>query len=1232
MKTIHSLALRITLSALGLFAVAPNAWAQEDDYEFLPPHGWRGLAESGDDDATSRLAEGFEGLNAEPGKNTTIEPVDGAGGFDNVAPMLGAEEGPGGLDWDPSPTYRTKYKNGTDYVAGAGNRLQGNNWFLKIPYVTFDSGTNQYRVRFDANQFRVYTFSAGSTWVGQYGNKNSKIVRSGSSGSYIWSTYDTRGKAYTFQQASPANSRLTKIQGLGGAEITLTYGASTITVLQKPSASAGTELRRFTYTIASNRIDKIDIEEKISGTWTLYRKIDFTYHENIVGAVESTTGDLIGIQEDTLLSPASTWLTRKWVFKYFTGAYNVTANPGNPYQVKAVLGPQSVHDWEVANAGVVIYTKTTAQLASYVDRQYEYHTSKLLRQIDFKSGCGCGGGEGVYIYAWDAENTSAANLNTWFNRVTITLPSVNGSSRIIDYNKYGELLNHVAQEVAGNTSSRRWIMTWAHDTTGRLTDTYSVEACTAYTDATHAVTTTTSAGMRYQYTYDANSALLTATLRDPTSGNLNLQSRKSFDFLTSGDRRRFIKRIDRVFRAEVTTDDTNFANPDTVNYATTKLDYTYHATDALAVKKRTTTLPVVIAGENGLGTAVTALSYFETDGLPTWSKDGDGFVHYTGYNAQRRVVIQRVVNINTSAPPTPTLPVGSPQAIPAPPDVAFQTTSGLNLFTEWDHDPLRRAIKQISPAFNAWDGSSVVSTKTTSRWYYTKLSGGELVTVAYQHLIDGTSYFHYPIGLTVQNFEGHTLTSAAGVLVSANQDADITNDINTAKPTIEEAFSYGTPSHGALVRRTDYVYDGSKLTQDLVWSVADNSGASKYTTIHTYDAAGRRLTTRTPAGTYTRWTYDVLNRAKTTETGTDVGTPGNMTLVEERFYDDEQVLATNTGEGNLTELKRYTSQGGAARITDMTYDYRRRVTDSYEPLAVRESRTYTNLNQLSFLRKFDNLTLTAQTEHVYDAWGQELRTKEYRVPLVDTNSDSSYDYAKVERWRNGRGSVVKTLSQGKVFQKTQYDGAGRTVLSAVSYDAAETTSYAAAFDLVSDTVIEQTKYELDPTGAVQFSRHYQRRHDGSGTGDLTVGTTGNGRAQFAATWYDKVHRATHAVSYGTNGGPDLTTRPAGSPPSSSSASSLVSKYGYYLEGQTYVGQTLVYTTTESIDPMGLKGISQQDDAGHTIKQIENFVNWTSGTDDDRTREYAFDSVGRLSTITAKASTNDQVTLYTAAPN
>jgi RHS repeat-associated protein len=1210
MLSVKNPSLRVVLAG-GIIAslVLPRGLrAQEDDYEFVPPGGWRGLSETGDDDASSRLAEGFEGLDAEPGKDTSIEPVDGSGGFDNVAPRLGAEEGPGGLEWDPSPTYRTRYKGGTDYAAGSGNRLQGNNWFLKIPYVTTSS--SQVMVRFDANTFRVYDqdYYSPSNFYGRLGNKNSKIVRSGSSGYYVYSLYDTRGKTYTFEQASPASGRCTKIQGLGGAEITFEYYYSTeITVLQKPG-SAGSAVRKFVYAISgsgsSARIDKIDISEWDGSAWKLYRKIDFTYHEDVTSPAESATGDLVGIKEELLLTPASTWSERKWVFKYYTGTYNASTNPGYPYQVKAVLGPQSVHDWEAANPSTSIYTKTASELSSYVERTYEYESDKRLDELDLKGSCGCGSGVGLHTYAWDVNSSTPSDMNTWYRWVTITLPDPDGGgsqpspARIIDYNKYGQKLNSLLQEDAGNSSSRRWIETWSHDTTGRLTESFSPKASTSY--ASHAVTTNSTAGQRFQFSYDSNSALTTVTLRDPSNGNLNYQVKKAFSLVTSGDRRRFVKTSETHYPTETTTDTGGVA---------TSWSYSYHSSDALAVKKRTTTMPTISTGENGSGSAVTRSDYFETDGLHTWSKDGDGFVHYTGWDANRRTVTKTVRNIDTDS-------ADRPSGVPAPPSgEGFDSSTGLNLVSDTEYDSLHRPVKAEGPAFNAWTGSTVASVRTTRRWYYTKLSGGETVTVEYPHV--DTAYYHAPVGLTVRDFEGHVLTSAQGSLDKAKRDTTLSDDLDASQSTLAAAFE------GTLVQRTDRTYSGDKVSQETVWSVADDTNAPKYTTTHAYDSTGRKEKTTNPAGTITKWSYDVLGRRKTTKLGTvDGGGSDNMTLVEELFYDDEENTSTNVGDGNLTRVNRYTSQGGSARTTDYTYDYRRRRTETLEPLSVKETQTYTNRNQPKVTERLDvssGSTLMAKSENFYDAWGQVY---ESRISGVSGGSESGY--TSVRTWRNGRGLVLKTLSQGKVFQKRQYDGAGRVVNEAVSYDAAE-TAYADADDLTGDTVVEETRLALDATGAAELTAVYERRHNGTGTAGLTVGSSGNSRAQYVAAWFDKLHRPSHSATYGTNGGTDLASRPTGNPPSTGSTQ-LVTTFGYETKGENEE-TTDVWTRRFEIvtDPMGIKTHTEYNDAGHVYKRIDNYVNGTPGTDDDRTVEYTFNSAGQNSKITAKATSVDQVT-------
>jgi len=80
---------RIVLLCLASIASASMiGFAQEDDYEFMPLHAWGILGATGDDDVTMTLAEGFPGHRVEPKKNRWIEPIDGDGGFDNVAPRF----------------------------------------------------------------------------------------------------------------------------------------------------------------------------------------------------------------------------------------------------------------------------------------------------------------------------------------------------------------------------------------------------------------------------------------------------------------------------------------------------------------------------------------------------------------------------------------------------------------------------------------------------------------------------------------------------------------------------------------------------------------------------------------------------------------------------------------------------------------------------------------------------------------------------------------------------------------------------------------------------------------------------------------------------------------------------------------------------------------------------------------------------------------------------------------
>ncbi|MAG92702.1 MAG: hypothetical protein CMJ48_02975, partial [Planctomycetaceae bacterium] len=960
---------------------------------------------------------------------------------------------------------------------------------------------------------------------------------------------------------------------------------------------SSTEVKRIKYIItdhgSGDRIDKVEVAEKDGASWDTYRTIDFTYHEQVTGAVGSADGDLIGIEEERDLSESGKTYKRRWVYKFYSGTYDASTNPGYPYQVEAVLDPGSVHDFEVDNPTLDIYTRTVSQLSSYVDRTYEYEADKRVDEIDFKSGCGCGGAEGVYTYDWDVETYRPGNADSWWHRATITLPSASGASHIIDYNKYGQTLNYIIQEDATDSDSRRWIRTNEYRSYGFLSRSLSAAACDSYNDSTHVVTINYTDGMILTYQeYSSADTFAYVRLKNRDDGNTDIfQARNQWFYRTSGDRQRVLFKRSYSYPDETTDQDDGVY---------TKVSYTYHSGDALAPDLATTTLPAIPTSQNGSGSSVVLKDWYELDGLHTWTKDGEGYVHYTGYDADRRTPTLQCTDVNTTSLPT---------GVPSTPDSTFNTTAGLNIVTEWEYDSQGRMVKSEGPAFDAWNGTSVVSTRTTPRTHYDKLSGGELVVLGYPHV--DSAYYHAAISISVMDHDGNTVCSALGELNAGKRDTTLSDDLDDTDAAIENAFE------GTIVERTDFVYDGSHVTDTEVWNDADDTSTTKQTTTNTYDALGRLETTTNPAGTITRNGYDVLDRQISRKVGTvDGGGSDNMTLVEESFFDDEEDTSSNVGDGNLTRRKVYTSYlAGGERTTDYTYDYRSRQTDIDEPLDVKEERDYDNRNLATEVRRYDDSggspVLMAKSKNYFDDLGRTYESRVYGI-----TGGSGTDYAKTETWIDGRGLAVKQLSQGKVFAKTQYDGAGRTTNACVSYDTDE-TAYADAEDLAGDTVIEETVVEYDDSGADILSGHYQRRHNGTGTGSLTVGTSGNGRAQYSATWYDPLHRECVSIDYGTNGGTDLTTRPSGSPPTSSDSDKLVIQLSHTIKSEV----------EEFTDPEGLVTQVAYEDWGALSSGVENYDDGTPGpnTDDDRTREDAYKADGHPEKITAKASGNDQVT-------
>jgi hypothetical protein len=74
--------------------------------------------------------------------------------------------------------------------------------------------------------------------------------------------------------------------------------------------------------------------------------------------------------------------------------------------------------------GTTPLTATDAQLASFVDRYYQYDTSGGPREMTAQgAGCSsCSGGQGTYTYSFATNPNTNGDLNSWALKETTTLP------------------------------------------------------------------------------------------------------------------------------------------------------------------------------------------------------------------------------------------------------------------------------------------------------------------------------------------------------------------------------------------------------------------------------------------------------------------------------------------------------------------------------------------------------------------------------------------------------------------------------------------------------------------------------------------------------------------------------------------------------------------------------------------------------------------------------------------
>jgi RHS repeat-associated protein len=629
---------------------------------------------------------------------------------------------------------------------------------------------------------------------------------------------------------------------------------------------------------------------------------------------------------------------------------------------------------------------------------------------------------------------------------------------------------------------------------------------------------------------------------------------------------------------------TRYRNTDGTGAMTLTLGYTWQGATT-EILQQSKTYPVVPTLQNGSGVATSSTMQFDAFGRVTWTKDEDGFIHAAEFDPLSGALTKRIIDVNTAS------------VANEPAGWVTPAGGGLHLTTLIQVDRLGRGTRSTSPS---------------GRITYTVYKDVDQEVRVYPGWNSSTNL---PTGPTLVQREDHVGNYRESLAMSA------TPAVVGGVPTGTEAIS------GLQSLKRDFLDPGRRVIQtdsyfNLVGLTYSPSvplgvqGTHFYRALVNYDTKGRKDRVQDWTGTITRTVYDSQSRLSSVWVGTDdvpvagdwspTNTSGtNLVKIRAQEFDGGGV-----GDGTLTKRSDFTSPVSSLD-TFYQYDFRSRETGRRGPDLVAIKRTLDNLNRQTIEETYADANsdfsigateLRGKTEVRLDEKGQVYQTVAH---FVDPTTGAVGNHLTTNNWFNGRGMVVKTRDANGLFNKSAYDGAGRTKALYVSFDDAD----ADASTVVNDTVIDQTVVVLNADSETIQQTRYQRTSTTAKLGDLSVSwAAGQSRRTFVAHWFDNGGRQTDRVDYGDNGGSNLS-RPATPPLPNTSDNYRVTHWDYDAAGRNnLIKDNKARTKEKSYDALGrlLQTVENRSDGAVAETEL----------DTDRTTKQVYDSVGRLSQVIA----------------
>jgi len=1058
-------------------------------------------------------------------------------------------------------------------VASANSSPFGNGWSrTATPSLTaFGDESNPDTVvalSFGNNDTRVYTRSAATGIEPRFQRANGQ----GSSdtftlvnGQYVFHT--ATGTTYTFNSftSMPAATRgkMVTREDVNGNRLEQTFNDDgTTAALQYYVGGQPTplETQKYSYltvldSSSSGKVSAIDI---MRGDGSLARRMAFTYYAS--GSPFGASGDLMSasIQD----ARGNVLDTTRYRYTTVSGATMLSYT----FDSEAVRRAKS--------KGVNLATAINADVAPYATNHYEYYADGRVRLWD-KQGAGCSscaGGIGQFLYSYADRGVKGDTHRDWARKLIEKRPD--GSQRTVYTNAFFQPILDVTG-MYGNSFSGQYGTYTRYDERGLPLWIASADAVDLsvglpfleqYGDLLNNV-----AG-NFHFLRD-NSGLITvteharSTTADATTPG-NVERMVASTSLKRGENGALIKQEafqyilqpgtagTAAFVASRTTfPDTSGVNGHTTTFATTFVPGT------TSVVSRTTTFPVVTPDENGSNEADAVNQFYDTSGREIWSRDGDGYLKYTEYDAATGAVVKTIVDVNTRRTSDfANLPSG------------WQTPSngGLHLTSAVVVDAMGRPVTETDPQGNV------------TRTVYDDINHAVRVYRGVTFPTPSTWRTTGPIEVSRRDESG-TYTEALTFLASASMGSLPMGSEPIANVQSLSRSHFNAAGQVIAIDRYTTLEGISYLAATPTLGA---EGVNYLRTRYGYNDQGQVDRVQNPAGTITIASYDGLKRLTGEWVGTNDSTVdrrkwnltngsalANMMQVTKYKYDNGEI-----GNSLLTSITQYAGGGLPEQVTQNVYDWRGRIVIT--KLGASPSLTDEGLgvNRSLFYMEYDNLGRVT-SRRLYD--GDQIQVMDYSS-IIDINSNGVPDMPVADRLRgfqtiaydaldrafhteeaavdqatgeigtgrltsdiffDHRGNAVATYLPNNPVTQSRYDGAGRLAASFTLGNVPAAT-WANATSTAASVVVEQTEYAYDAAGNAILMTNRQRFHDAASTTFGPLGTPTKGiaaRVSYTTSYYDAANRLSASVDVGTNGG-SLYSRPDLVP--ARSDTTLVTSYGY----------------------------------------------------------------------------------------